>query len=147
MLRRSIAGRTRGTHRVVGMVKGLDGIQVLLVDDDEDVRTVMQLILESQGAVVVPASNAEAALALLATMKPDVLVSDIRMPRHDGWWLVNEARSRGHLDGVPTLAVTGFDLKLQQLDGAAFDEYLRKPVDRDHLCMTVQRLSRERGGR
>lgn len=127
------------------MVKGLDGIQVLLVDDDEDVRTVMQLILESQGALVVPASNAEAALALLATMKPDVLVSDIRMPRRDGWWLVNEARNRGHLDGVPTLAVTGFDLKLQQIDGAGFDEYLRKPVDRDHLCMTVQRLSRERG--
>jgi CheY-like chemotaxis protein len=78
----------------------LNGIQVLLVDDDEDLLEIMQLILESQGALVISTSNAEAALAALATMKPDVLALDIRMPRRDGWSLLNEARSRGHLEGL-----------------------------------------------
>jgi CheY-like chemotaxis protein len=129
------------------IASGLEGIRILLVDDDEDVRAVMEMILESEGALVVSASNADAALALMANWKPDVLVSDIRMPRRDGSWLVNEARNRGHLSGVPTLAVTGFDVKLQQMDVAGFDEYLRKPVDRDQLCTTVLRLARERKAR
>jgi CheY-like chemotaxis protein len=129
------------------MTRMLDGVRVVLVDDDEDVLTVMQLIMEARGALVVPATDAETALAILASMTPDVLVSDIRMPRHDGWWLVREGRSRGHLDGVPTLAVTGFDVKLQQMDARTFDEYLRKPVDADQLCATVQRLARERKSR
>jgi CheY-like chemotaxis protein len=122
----------------------LDGLRVVLVDDDEDVRDVIQIIMEGQGARVVPAADAETALAVLESMTPDILVSDIRMPRHDGWWLVNQARSQGFLDGVPTLAVTGFDVTLQQLDARTFDEYLRKPVDAHHLCMTVRRLARDR---
>jgi CheY-like chemotaxis protein len=122
----------------------LEGLRVVLVEDDADVRDVLQLTMEARGAVVVPAADADMALAVLAEMTPDILVSDIRMPRRDGWWLVREARDRGHLDGVPTLAVTGFDVKLQQMDAGGFDEYLRKPVDADHLRRTVQRLARER---
>jgi two-component system CheB/CheR fusion protein len=125
----------------------LDGLRVVLVEDDADVRDVLQLTMEARGALVVPASDADMALAVLARMTPDILVSDIRMPRRDGWWLVQEARGRGHLEGVPTLAVTGFDVKLQQMDAGGFDEYLRKPVDGDHLCRTVQRLARERKSR
>jgi CheY-like chemotaxis protein len=126
------------------MVGMLDGLRVVLVEDDADVRDVLQMTMEARGAQVVTAADADMALAVLARMTPDILVSDIRMPRHDGWWLVREARGRGHLDGVPTLAVTGFDVKLQQMDASGFDEYLRKPVDADHLCRTVQRLARDR---
>lgn len=122
----------------------LDGIRVLLIDDDEDLVAVMQLILESQGALVTPTSDAEAALAALAAMKPDVVVMDITMPRRDGWWLLNEARRRGDLDGVLVLAVTGLDLKSEQIKDAGLNGYLPKPMDAKTLVMTVERLARER---
>lgn len=122
----------------------LDGIRVLLLDDDEDLVAVMQLILESQGALVTPTSNAEAALGALAAMKPDVLVMDITMPRRDGWWLLNEARRRGDLDGVLVLAVTGLDLKSEQIKDAGLNGYLPKPMDAKTLIVTVERLARER---
>jgi DNA-binding response OmpR family regulator len=122
----------------------LNGIQVLLVDDDENLLEIMQLILESQGALVISTSNAEAALAALATMKPDVLALDIRMPRRDGWSLLNEARSRGHLEGVSVLAVTGLDLSHDQIKEAGLNGYLPKPMDAKTLCMTVEGLVQAR---
>jgi two-component system, OmpR family, response regulator AdeR len=120
----------------------LDGIQVLLLDDDKDLLAVMQMILESRGALVVPVSHAEAALAALPTMTADVLVLDITMPRRDGWWLLNEARTRGVLDGVSVLVVTGRHLKREQIEEARLNGYLQKPVDANTLCMTVERLAR-----
>src|SRR6266850_2968202 len=122
----------------------LDGIQVLLLDDDEDVLAILQMILESRGALVVLTSNAEAALAALTTMKVDVLVLDITMPRRDGWWFLNEARSRGDLDGVPVLAVTGRNLNRDQIKNAGLNSYLQTPVDANTLRMTVERLARAR---
>ena len=104
----------------------------------------MKLIMEYQGALVITASDAKAALAVLATMKPDVLVSDITMPGHDGWWLLREARSRGHLDGTPALAITALDVGPEQLADGGFEDYLRKPIDPQALCNTVQSLARGR---
>jgi DNA-binding response OmpR family regulator len=120
----------------------LEGIQVLLVDDDEDLLAVMQLILESQGALVITTSTAEAALDTLSTTKPDVLVLDIMMPHRDGWSLLNEARGRGDLDGVPVLAVTGLDLGRDQIEQAGLSGYLPKPMDAKALCLAVARLAR-----
>ena len=104
----------------------------------------MQMVMDYQGALVITADSAKAALALMATVKPNVLVSDINMPQHDGFWLIEEARSLGYLDGVPTLAVTALELGPQEIKDAGFDAYLRKPVDPDDLCATVQKLGRGR---
>ena len=122
----------------------LTGIHVLLVDDDPDAREIMQLVMEYQGALVLGAPDAKSALGQLATLKPDVLVSDINMPGHDGFWLLEEARRLDRLDGVPTLAVTALALTPQQLKEAGFNAYLRKPVDPNELCNTVQALARRR---
>jgi CheY-like chemotaxis protein len=80
----------------------------------------------------------------METMKPDVLVSDITMPEYDGFWLLREARRRRWLDGVATLATTALELRPQQITDGGFDSYLRKPVDPNELCDTVQRLARGR---
>jgi CheY-like chemotaxis protein len=122
----------------------LAGIHVVLVEDDPDARTVMQLIMEYQGALVLPAGDSKSALEMLATVKPDVLVSDISMPDHDGFWLLNEARRLGRLTGVPTLAVTALDLDPAELRDGGFDAGLRKPVDPNALCNSVQALARGR---
>lgn len=122
----------------------LDGVHILLVDDDPDSREVMKLVMEYQGGLVVAVANTKTALAVLATMKPDALVTDIAMPEEDGFALVREARQRGVLDGVPTLALTAFTFSQAQVREAGFDAYLRKPVDPNKLCTTVQELVRRR---
>jgi len=80
----------------------------------------------------------------MATVQPDVLISDISMPEHDGFWMLEEARERELLDGVPTLALTALELKAGELKAAGFDAYLRKPVDPNVLCNSVQTLARGR---
>ena len=125
----------------------LAGIHVLLVDDDGDAREIMQPIMEYQGALVIVAPSAKAALIVMETMKPNVLVSDINMPEHDGFWLLGEACGRGWLDGVATLAVSALDLAPKEMTDAGFDSYLRKPVDPNVLCNSVQALARARKGR
>src|SRR4051794_2013967 len=122
----------------------LSGVHVLLVDDDADARAVMQMVMEYQGALVIPATDAKSALGLLDTVKPDVLVSDINMPEHDGFWLLQEARRLARLDGVPALAVTGLELTPKEIEAAGFHGYLRKPVDPNMLCNTVHALARRR---
>lgn len=119
------------------MPQRLDGIRVLLVEDDADGRDVMQSFIEYEGAYVVPAADGASALAALATMKPHVIVTDINMPTHDGFWFVHEARERGYLDGVPTMAVTALQLDRAKLEDAGFSAYLRKPIELDVLCSTV----------
>jgi two-component system, cell cycle response regulator len=111
------------------------------VENDEDALLAMKLLLEYHGALVVPTSDATSALALLARIKPDGLISDITMPVFGGWWLLAEARSRGHLDGVPTVAVTALDLTPEEITKAGFHAYLRKPVDPGTLCTTVHALA------
>ena len=102
----------------------------------------MQMVMEYQGALVITADSAKGAIALMATVRPNVLVSDISMPQHDGFWLIAEARKLGYLEGVPTLAVTALALSAREIKDAGFDAYLRKPVDPDILCGTVQKLGR-----
>jgi CheY-like chemotaxis protein len=91
--------------------------------------------------VAVP--DAQCALSVLTDMRPDVLVSDISMPGHDGLWLLEAARGRGLLRGVPSLAVTGSGRERRRVLAAGFDAYLVKPVDADDLCTTVHALARQ----
>jgi CheY-like chemotaxis protein len=86
----------------------------------------------------------QSALALLATMNPDVLVSDITMPGEDGWWLLREARSRGHLDGTPALEITALELQAEDVTRGGFHAYFRTPIDPQALCNSVQTLARGR---
>ena len=118
------------------------GFVVVLVEDDPDALALFRVMLEYQGALVMSAPGAQAALDLLGRMKPDVLVSDMTMPEWDGAWLATEARNRGLLKSVATLVVTAVAMTPQQVREAGFDAYLRKPVDPHLLCQTVQVLAR-----
>jgi len=122
----------------------LDGIHVLLVEDDGDSREIMKIVMEYQGALVLSVPDAESALAAMTTLKPDVLVTDISMPDRDGIVLIREARERGVLDGVPTLAVSALAPNHPRAKEGGFDAYLQKPVDPNELCGTVQALARRR---
>jgi len=125
------------------MVKSqlLHGLYVVVVDDNEDARTINATLLETHGATVLTAVGAKEALELLVRRGvPDVLVSDIAMPGRDGLWLIRELRSReDDLATVPAIAVTA---RVQDEDrrvilASGFQAHLPKPTNSDELVATI----------
>lgn len=126
---------------------GLSGVRVLLVDDAPDTLDVLELILTYNGAIVIAANGAEAALARLDESTPDVIVSDLGMPGIDGYALMRRVRARPATVSIPALALSAFthqddiDKALQ----AGFDDYLPKPVEPPALVKRVGQLAARRG--
>jgi CheY-like chemotaxis protein len=118
----------------------LRGVRVVLVEDHDDSRELLALILEQCGAVVVSAPSARSGLQAVLDNPPDVVVSDIGMPGEDGYWLIREVHSR--LGELPAVAVTGFSDRYHPMQAkeAGFREYLNKPVDPERLCGAVAKV-------
>ena len=122
------------------MPSHLRGVRVVLVEDHDDTRELLALMLEQCGAVVVSAPSARSGLQAVLENRPDVVVSDIGMPGEDGYWLIREVHSR--LGELPAVAVTGFADRYhpRQAKEAGFTEYLNKPVDPELLCDAVAKV-------
>jgi len=124
----------------------LDGIRVLVVDDEQDSREVMAHTLEDCGASVSLAGNAREALAILEESEMDVLLADIAMPDQDGYSLIREIRSSGagRIAAIPAAAVTAHarDEERRQALAAGFHMHLAKPFEPGQLTRTVQALAR-----
>lgn len=123
------------------MAGPLEGVVVVAVEDDPDALAMLQIMMEQDGALVVPAPDANSALETLHRVRPTVLVTDLSMPSRDGRWLVTEARRAGLLADVPTLVVTAITMTPREVRDAGFDAYLPKPVDPTALCETVRALA------
>lgn len=117
----------------------LHGVDVLLVEDDREATEMMTLVLSERGARVRAAGDYDGALAALREAWPDVIVSDIGLPGHDGYELVRRVREieRGRSgERVPVIAVTAFARPEDQRKTleAGFDLHLSKPL-RPHLLL------------
>jgi signal transduction histidine kinase len=124
----------------------LDGLRVLVVDDDADTREVIATLLRSRGADVVAKESTFTATEALATMSFDVVVSDIGMPVEDGYALIRRIRE---LDAqrpkpLPALALTAYAnaAELERIREAGFDALFTKPVETRELIVTLGRLAR-----
>jgi PAS domain S-box-containing protein len=119
----------------------LDGVRVLLVDDEPDGLEVIRCILEDRHADVTIAGSVDDALGLIDTQEFDVLLSDIGMPRRDGYDLIAEVRRRGHQ--TPAAAVTAFARSEDRTRTllAGFQAHLTKPIEPTELLATVASLS------
>ena len=126
----------------------LSGIRVVVVDDDNDTLDYFTVALRTYGAVVAAASNALDALRLIQDGPLDIVLSDIAMPDHDGYWLVRELResSDPQLRQLPVVATTayGSEHPRRRALGAGFTEHLPKPVDPTVLRDTIARLAGRR---
>jgi signal transduction histidine kinase/CheY-like chemotaxis protein len=123
----------------------LDGIRVLVVDDEPEARELFASILETAGARVVTASSASDALAILDGAVQDVLVSDIEMPDQDGYELVGKALALAHGRGarLNTIAVTAYartEDRARALDHG-YQWHLSKPVEPSELVSVVASLA------
>ncbi|WP_437589670.1 ATP-binding protein [Sorangium sp. So ce1000] len=129
-----------------GTIARLDGLRVLVVDDEPDARELVTMVLREAGAEADETSSASAALEMMRRARPDVLISDIAMPNQDGYALLRELRSRPpDLGGsVPALALTAFARRedVVQARDAGFQLHLAKPVEPVELVAAVHRLAR-----
>jgi PAS domain S-box-containing protein len=123
----------------------LQGLSVLVVDDDADARELTAVILRQRGAVVAVAGDVSAALQAFALSPPDVLVSDVAMPVRDGHDLVRELRARTTTT-TAMIAVSGFTSpeEVDRALRAGFDMHVAKPVDPDDLVNAVRDAARLR---
>ena len=127
----------------------LDGLRVLVVDDEPDARRLLVRVLGAAGAVVTAASGAAEAMEALSAARPEVLVSDIGMPDVDGFDLIRRIRARGHtVKDLPAVALTAFVHKEDQRQAllAGFQVHIGKPVDLHHLTAVIASLAGRTGG-
>lgn len=123
----------------------LDGVRVLVVDDDADTRDLLATALSASGASVLPAGSAEEALELLRQRGADVLVSDIAMPDVDGYALMRRVRALPEpAGGLPAIALTALARPHDREDAihAGFQAHVSKPVQIEELQEVLVSLTR-----
>jgi PAS domain S-box-containing protein len=127
-----------------GQVLNLNGIQVLVVDDDTDAREFVSFLLEQSGATVLTAASADEALMTLTQSQPDVLLSDIGMPETDGYMLMRRVRTLLPEQGgkIPAIALTAYagEINQQQALAAGFQQHVSKPIEPDQLISIIADL-------
>jgi len=123
----------------------LDGVKVLLVDDEPDARALLVEMLAEHGAEPRVAANMTEALNVLNDWRPDVLVSDIAMPGGSGYDLIRQVRMRSSAESqVPAVALTAYaraEDRIQALS-AGFQMHVPKPVEPTELLTVIATLSR-----
>jgi CheY-like chemotaxis protein len=127
-----------------GVPTDLTGISVLLVEDNEDSRTIVTKILEKHGATVRAVGNAPAALQAVAAKQPDVIVSDVEMPGEDGYSLMRTIRAMDTpARNVPAIALTAYARGTDRLTAleAGFQMHMAKPVEAIELVAAVKSVA------
>ncbi|HEY9431733.1 MAG TPA: PAS domain S-box protein [Blastocatellia bacterium] len=123
----------------------LNGVRVLLVEDNPDTLDMLKFIFDESGAEVIAAISVDEALDALERFRPDALVSDIAMPDRDGYDLISEIRSREPERGgkIPAVAVTAYARAEDRVRvlAAGFQMHIAKPIDPDELIAVVASLT------
>jgi signal transduction histidine kinase len=122
----------------------LEGVRVLLVEDDADARTLVATVLQRRGARVITAATATEAFDELGREVPDVLLSDIAMPDIDGYELIHRVRATVDWAHLPAAALTAFVTASDRGKAliAGFDTHVPKPVEPAELTAVVAALAR-----
>jgi CheY-like chemotaxis protein len=122
----------------------LEGLRVLVVDDESDARELLQWVLSARGASVEVASSAAEAFARLLGSSFDALVSDIGMPQEDGLSFVRRVRSSGGAASkIPAIAVTAYAAREDRARSleAGFDAHVTKPAEPNAIVALVHDLA------
>jgi CheY-like chemotaxis protein len=122
----------------------LDGIHVLLVEDDDDSRKLLGTMLKRYGARVTSTKSAAEALAAFSDDLPDVLISDIGMPDEDGYELMRKLRSLPPEKGgrTPAIALTGYASRKdrERALNAGYQKHMAKPIEQVDIISAIAAL-------
>jgi CheY-like chemotaxis protein len=120
--------------------RSLKGTTILVVEDNSDIRLLAARFLVEQGAQALTAKDAFEGLQLARKIKPDLVLTDIRMPGRTGIELLMDIRNLSTDDGggVPVIAITAYVLDPEIID-ADFQGILRKPFTADQLLTAIER--------
>ena len=116
--------------------------RLLAVEDDARLLEAMAVCLEQEGYEVMTARNGSEAFVRIAETIPDLIVSDVVMPRGDGFSLVKNLRSNPRTDLIPVIFLTAKDGRNNRLNGvrAGVDAYLTKPFEPEELVVTIENI-------
>jgi CheY-like chemotaxis protein len=122
---------------------GLAGCSILVVEDNDDARKLLETILERAGAKVRVAENVTIALRLLGESRPDLIISDIEMPGEDGYAFIRKVRQEESAYGrVPAIALTAYTRSVDRVRAlaAGFQMHMGKPVEPAELVAAAKSL-------
>ena len=147
--------RRRTARKLLESASKVDGVKILLVEDDDDTRQLLTLTLERQGALVTAVSSSHEALQLLSNStdvagneddewKADMIISDIGMAEQDGYELMRKVRALSPEQGglTPAIALTGYATRKDRALAlaAGYQLHLPKPVEPEALVHAIQTL-------
>lgn len=114
---------------------------VLVVEDEADTRELVASLLEFEGLTVARAADGMEALAVLRSgVRPCVIVTDLMMPRMDGWELARRMKQDPEYADLPVILVSGVADLARRAHELSADAFLTKPVDVDQLLALVRKL-------
>jgi CheY-like chemotaxis protein len=125
----------------------LEGLWVLIVDDNEDAVVLTSIILEAYGIQAITAASVSEALEMFLEAKPEMLICDLAMPGEDGYSLIRKIRNLEPEQGgqIPAIALTASarDEDRSLSIEAGFQVHLAKPIEPDELVRVVAVLARQ----
>jgi signal transduction histidine kinase/ActR/RegA family two-component response regulator len=126
-------------------LRSLDGLRVLLVDDERETREIISTVVERTGAEVKTCTSAREALTELVEWRPDVILSDIAMPDEDGYSFIGRVRSLPHDEGgdTPAAALTAYarEEDRKQALAAGYQMHIAKPIGAGQLVTMIAKLA------
>ncbi|HEX2949709.1 MAG TPA: response regulator [Armatimonadota bacterium] len=117
--------------------------RILVVDDEQDIRQLVALIMEAAGYEVVQAANGMEGLRALEEKTYDLVILDIMMPEMDGWEVCRHIKNQSQTKDIPVLILTVRSQPLDKVIGMEVvhaNDYLTKPFERRELLDAVERL-------
>ena len=119
-------------------------VRLLLVDDEPGLRTAVSAYLDDEGFQVTTANDGEEGWQKAQDLLPDVVISDVMMPRCDGYGLLQRLRGDERLGGTPVIFLTAKGMTADRIAGfqAGCDDYIPKPFDPDELVARVRNVVR-----
>jgi CheY-like chemotaxis protein len=126
-------------HLTSGLLKGWS---VLLIDDEEDSLELARYILEFYGATVATAVDGQDGIDQTRTIHPDFIISDISMPKVDGWDFIKQLKADPALAHIPVIALSAHALRgdRERAIAAGFNNYLTKPLTANTFMLDLLQL-------
>jgi CheY-like chemotaxis protein len=120
--------------------------KILVVEDDFDTRYVLSLILRTEGYEVITAADGQCALTVATDQRPDLIITDINMPRLNGVELTKQMKLKEETASIPILAITAYGpMTMKNAISAGASACARKPIVFAEFLPTIKNLLAEPG--